>query len=411
MTRSAANSPTNAASTLRRRYAPLVAAVAVMTAGVLTIWQAFHWAGFGADFHMVRALAASLPLALAGLVIASWQLHRASRIVVVLCGLTVAALAWWFVPSSTAAGALSLHQAVRAESLYREHLRRPTVDEFDRTNGLLEIRELHRQFPSLTGDLLTAHRQWLAGVAEELKTHYERTPPDDVATLLRWDTLALWLSGIYPDAQNELTAASRAWLKRATEKIVNEWRQMPPGDWSAFERTALERRSLVQAFPDIRGELLPAEADWIDRSIQHELERAAQARRTGEAPRRYFWRELEREVLELPTLDTTEHRFLTSRRRLFEQAHATAQAEAIALLQAGNYTKAHNLARKHAVDWNATAALLGPGELKKLDQLRSLCFFFDLMFATIEPPAPAEIAPPPRERQEGGPDGHDALMP
>jgi hypothetical protein len=287
---------------------------------------------------------------------------------------------------------------VQAVAQYREQLNRPTVDEFDRTNGLLEIRNLQAQYPQLAGDLLTAHRQWLAGVASELKTHHERTPPDDVATLLRWNTLALWLSGIHPEAKEELAAASRAWLQRAIQHHCDNLLQVPAGDWSAFERSAIERHNLVQAFPEIRDELMKAEADWVARSVQRELDRAALARLTGDAPRSYFWRELERQLLELPTLDTTAQRLLDSRRQLFEQAHATAQAEAIALLQAGNYAKAHGMARKHAVDWNAKATLLGPHQLKKLDELRNLCFYFDLMYETKEPPAPVEIAPGPRHR-------------
>ncbi len=385
-------------SALPHPYAPLARAAAVMIGGLLTIWQTFYWAGWGADFHLTRALVAVIPLAIAGLLAGWGQLARTRRGVVVLLGLAGAAMAWWYVPCSIAPGSLSLHQAVQAVAQYHEQLNRPTVDEFDRTNGLLEIRNLQAQYPQLAADLLAAHRQWLAGVASELKTLYERTPPDDVATLLRWDTLALWLSGIYPEAKDELATASRAWLQRAIEHHCDKLLQLPARDWSAFERSAIERHNLVQAFPEIRGQLLRAEADWVARSVQRELDRVTQARLTGEAPRSYFWRELERELLELPTLDTTDQRFLDSRRQLFEHAHATAQAEAIGLLQAGHYAKAHGMARKHAVDWNATATLLGPPELKKLDELRNLCFYFDLMYETKEPPAPVEIAPSPRHR-------------
>lgn len=398
MTFSPSGLRSTADSASRRLYAPLAAAAAVMFAGLLTIWQAFRWVGWGGDFHLTRALVAAISLAIAGWLAGGWQRTGTLRVVVVLLGLAGAVLAWWYVPSSTDPGALSLHQAVQAVAQYREQLNRPTVDEFDRTNGLLEIRNLQAQYPQLAADLLAAHHQWLAGVASELKTHYERTPPDDLPTLLRWDTLALWLSGIHPEAKDELAAASRAWLQRAIQHHGNNLLQAPAGDWSAFERSAIERYNLVQAFPEIRGELLKAEADWVARSVQRELDRAAQARLTGDAPRSYFWRELERELLELPTLDTTAQRFLDSRRQLFEQAHATAQAEAIALLQAGHYAKAHGVARKHAVDWNATATLLGPPELKKLDELRNLCFYFDLMYETKQPPAPVEIAPSPRPR-------------
>src|SRR5205085_491775 len=116
----------------------------------------------------------------------------------------------------------------------------------------------------------------------------------------------------------------------------------------------------------------------------------------GEPPRA-DWRAQDNAVLALKSLDTGAGRFNRTRRILFDFAHEDARADAAAHLDAGRYDRAFGVTRKHAVEWSATATVLGPTELKKLDEFRERYAFFAALAASATPsPEALEVAPPPR---------------
>jgi hypothetical protein len=57
------------------------------------------------------------------------------------------------------------------------------------------------------------------------------------------------------------------------------------------------------------------------------------------------------------------------------------------------------LARKHAVEWDATARVLGPDVVAKLDAMRTACAMFAALAEKAAPsPDAIEVAPPPRTK-------------
>jgi hypothetical protein len=174
-----------------------------------------------------------------------------------------------------------------------------------------------------------------------------------------------------------------------------------PGDWAAFDRTAPGRKVLAEAFPASRDSLGDAENEWVYTAVLGQRASPAPAVPGGALPGRTDWRAIEKTVLALPALDTSESRFKKARDPLFTSAHDDAKSAIAAHLEAGRYDLAFGAARKHAVEWSATATVLGTSEVQKLDKLREHCESFAKLYDVSAKPAdPAELAPPPRAKPD-----------
>jgi len=232
-------------------------------------------------------------------------------------------------------------------------------------------------------------------VTDAVVTRYAQLPADDFKSVAALRETAKYLSEEHPASGERIEQAFRQWLANARSARTDELRKLPPGDWAAFDRTAAGRKALAEAFPECRAGLLQAEDEWVREASEWHLTSSSHL------PMRSKCRQIETDLLALNSLDKSEGRFATARLRLFAVAHDAAQKEVAAHLEAGRYEIAFGLARKHAVDWNATAAILGAEELKKLDKLRETCGFFDKLASKAAKPAdPADIAPEPRPKPE-----------
>jgi hypothetical protein len=377
----------------------LLLAIGFAAGGFVLVWQGFGLAGFGTDLHALRALAACVPLFVCGLVIAWPKVRLPVRVVVALLGLGAAGLAWWTVPNSAAPSGRSLRDAVAARDRFRELLSTATVD----GTQIGEVREIHhtlKQYPGLAPDLPENYGRWSDRMWRDIRTRYERTPPDEVQAIIAIRDEIVLLAEIHPPASwKPIADTTRQWLRRAVDAKVDELTKAQH-DWDAFDRTAPGRRKLMDAFPETYAELAAAEEEWVQVTV---LAQAWLRIAAGERPKPPAggWLGREKAILSLPSLDTRDVRFKTTREELFRFAHDDAKSSVTAHLDAGRYEQAFGVARKHAVEWSATAAVLGADEVKQLDALRDSCETFARLFeVSAKPTEPADIAPPPRAKPD-----------
>lgn len=196
-------------------------------------------------------------------------------------------------------------------------------------------------------------------------------------------------------------------LARETKARIDELNAIEPGDWAGFDRTAPGRKVLASGDTASRDALVAAEEKWVDdravslRGMQAQLQTLIGLQSLPrESPARVNWYAEVQSVMALQSLDRTDGRFKFARATLFAGAQAAVESEVAAYHATKHFHRAHGIARKHAVDWNATATLLGPNEVAKLDALRKTCAA--LANPDVPDPDPdgdPDIAPPPRPKQ------------
>lgn len=381
-------------NTLPRRAFVAVVYVAI---GFVLVWQGFGLAGYGTDVHTKRVSWVLFQLLGFGALVAGLRAWLAVRVLVAIAGLGSASLAWWDIRSSNFKSAISLRDAVAERDRLSRELETATLDDIDRHQGFREIETLSNQYPSLTAGLTVEHDRWKYKLANDFDTRLDRASRDDpkaVAGLRRW---LKTLAKLDPGGTELRDTRLQLWLKEALAVRRGEL-DGATGDPVAFDRTAPGRKTLAAAFPDTRAELVKAEEEWAERTAVR-LVRDGEAHDAKKDPRfPVKWRACYSDLLSVDSLDKDDGRFRWARRTLFAAAHAAAQRSVTAHLEAGRYDDAFGLARKHAVDWNATAAILGEDEVKKLDALRDYCEAFAKLYEVSAKPPP--VAPPPRVKPE-----------
>jgi hypothetical protein len=394
-----ASAPAPAKPPARLVVLRLACIAAFVALGFVAVWQGFGLAGYGTDAHAHRVLWVCIPLLGSGLVLVCVKGWFPVRVLVALAFFGSACWAWWDVRSSNYKSAVSLRAAVAERDRYRELLATATLEDVERSEGMRGVTALTDQYPTLTAELAQEYTRWKAKTADDIVSRYDRTPPDDFKTIAELRGAGKALAAVHPPDPERLEAAFRGWLVRATHAKTDECRNIPLGDWAAFDRTAPGRGVFAEAFPMMRPALVAAEIEWVDASTERIVSMNLTPKAGENPPTRELWLRTQRDVLALKSLDASERRFAKARLRLFTVAHRAAQSEVYRHLDAARYDIAYSVARKHAVDWNATATVLGPEELKKLDALRETCAFFD-KFASkaAAPPEAVDVAPPPRTK-------------
>ncbi len=196
--------------------------------------------------------------------------------------------------------------------------------------------------------------------------------------------------------------ADRDLNARETKVRVDELNALKLGDWDAFDRTAPDRKALADKDAPSRAALIEAEEKWAATTLAFLWFQDSKNRRNllaGERPARTNWRLVEQQLLALNAIDRTDGRFKRTRQNLLDSAHGEVVEDVAAHHAAKHFHRAHGIARKHAVEWNATATLLGPDEVAKLDALRKKCAA--LAKPDVPDPDPADepdVAPPPRPK-------------
>jgi hypothetical protein len=373
----------------------LLGAITFVALGFVAIWQGFGIAGFGTDLHGMRIGAAILPLVSAGLILTARGWLSVRVLAVIFC-LGAASWGWWDMQSGNLKSAMSLREAVAERERYRGALAGATLDNFEQHHGLKGLDLLIEQYPSLTKQLTEEYSRWKASMTDEILARYDRTTPTDFKTVAVLRTAGKSLGEVHPAGAGQLDLAFKKWLLNARNVVTDELQKQPHGDWAAFNRTAPNRQEFVKLFPAARDSLAVTEEEWVNKSVEWLIAETILAAPVGTRLRAEVWRDMEKEILSLTSLDTSDERFRTARKRLFELAHGARQSEITAHLEAKRYALMFSAARKHALEWDATAKMLGPEALKKIDTLRAAC----QPFAALAEKAPdeIEIAPAPREK-------------
>lgn len=358
------------------------------------MWQGFAAAGFGDGAHPLPIVVVLVPLFAAGWILFWSQKKAITRVTVALIAVGLACAAWWLVPCWV--GGMPLREAVTLRDQIRERLSTPTLEDME--SGVLfkiKCEEIRRQYLALGVSLERDLHRWSDEIRQLIVARFREIPPDDVATARVFAERTTQFSRQMGPSLTTYHATER-WVARATDLKVRELEEMPLGDWDAFGRTAPNRLLLTEiGWEETHDAIKEAEETWANESVESLIKHG---RGAGYGERLLA---IEKDILALKSLNTSEDRFKEARKRLFAAAHEYARTSVVAHLDAGRYELAFGLARRHAVEWNATAALLGPDELKKVDTLRETCEFFDKLAAKAAKPADApDVAPEPRPKPE-----------
>ncbi len=377
---------------------PLAAGFGV--AAVAAVWQGFGLAGFGTDDHPLRNAAAFAPTFAAGLVLFRPRTGWAARALAVGAAVGLACAVWWFVPSD--GDGLSLRDAVARRDQLRARLAELPPDDIESGVAVkLQIDRLQYRYRELGRPLDRDLSRWGSAAAAASAARFQQIPLDDVPAAGAFEEQLRKLAKHFPGAGMSVGPAVETWVALATLRRAGELENLPPGDWDAFDRTAPGRRALAEVGPAgfamvARNALAKAEEEWVTDSVESLIERhAATGAAGGMSGRAYHV--IEQDILALQALDAGDDRFKAARRRLFDLAHVSATDEAGRLVKAGRNNAALGVARRHAVEWDATAAVLGARDVKRLDALREKCAA--LVVPGVDDPDPAdepEVAPPPR---------------
>ncbi|MBA4064185.1 MAG: hypothetical protein C0501_10815 [Isosphaera sp.] len=375
----------------------LAAAAVAAAAGVFGLSYLAAGLGYGRDIHAARAGAAGAAL-FAGFAVALWPRVRLPvRGVALLAGLGGAGAAWWWVPAGS--GGPSLAAAVADRDDVERQLAEADVPELTALNARAEV--LRKHFPDLAlglhGGVLRRADRAAAAVGWE----FRNAAPGDLAAYRAAEARAALLTRVYRSPRPELDAAARDWVGRSVEARVADLRDPAVERLTELERSADARHALAAAFPDTRARLAAAEDEHVLRRVEFYVSlpwagRDADLKEATPKERREWCGRHRDLILELRSLDATPERFRAARGVLFRAAHEAAREECRTHLAAGRYAAAFGVARAHAVEWFATAEILGPEEQRDLAGLRDGYRYL----AALDQKAGAapDPAPPPRTR-------------
>ncbi|MCI0703897.1 MAG: hypothetical protein L0241_22800 [Planctomycetia bacterium] len=382
--------------------ARLLLAVLFAIVGVVAVWQGFGAVGYGTDAHALRVIVAVAALFVCGLILVWPRMKLPVRVIAVLLGVGGAVAAWWLVPSRD--NGWSLREAVAERDKVKSLTATPLLDDIE--NGgwraKASLAALEQQYPTLAGDLRADYTRWVGSAEQTLVERYRMTPREDLKTALELQPLRTAIGDLagHP-TDTPVEVAARQWLSNAVHAKTDELRKIPFREWEQFDHTAPERKALAEAFPQTQDTLIRAEAEWVDSSVELIVSHKLTPKPGETPPTRDDWLKALDEVLKLQSLDGSDRRFAKARQRLFVVAHQTAQRDITAHLVAGRYEVAGSIARTHQLQWDATAALFGESELKKLADLRKQCETLAKLASVAVSAEPPEIAPPPRTKPDG----------
>jgi predicted kinase len=365
--------------------------------GVIAVWQLCGLAGYGLTAHALPVIVTGVPLAFAGWWFTNPHYSIRNRAMMSVFSVCAASACWWFVPASP--NSLSRAEAVAVLADVRTRLNTSNVDLLELHRAKLKISLLKSDYRDLAHEGDVELKFVGSRVAIALADKIRAVPKSDFATfrLLREETLRL-------DCVLGSNAASivvRAWVAEAGILQKQELQAVAPGDWLAFNHNAVARRELVEVAFLADDDLFALETEWVEESVR---ELIAEARKSTQPVARDHWRRIHADILALQSLDKSEERFAKARTLLFAVAHEQARQQVNDLLQRGQFDLAYGVARAHAVEWDATAAIAGSRLRRELHSLRLVCQYLAHIYSDLTPPPdPEEIAPPPRAKPEKQP--------
>ncbi len=366
-------------------------------------------AGYGWDWHGFRLAATALLSFGPALVATARGNTPTARCVAATLGLTLAACGWWFVPAYP--GGPDLWTATQQRRYLLRQLEQVAFDDL----RLVHVRQrtidqLTADFPSLAQPLQQQREHWSRQLLDMVAQRYAQLTANDLSGERQLHLRLRQSVQVLPELEAPIARLRQQWQERTLQELMDELRQLPPGDWEGFRRTSGKRLAFARSFPDCRPRLIAAEQQWLEQAVATAV-RLAESR-LPQQPRaaREICSQTRRELRSLQWLDESADPQRLYGRALFATAQQAATTEIMELLQSRQYLHAYGVARIHALEWLPLADQLGPTERRRVESLRDTTRFLALLAerlpATAPPPRevpPPEPAPPPRD-PDGSPD-------
>jgi hypothetical protein len=355
----------------------------------------FKLLGYGWDIPKGRAIPALVFYFMGGIVAIQRRRPPALRALAIIVASSLAIPAWWLTPQNH----VSLRQAGRIRDELRTDVSsRPDWDKAFIAEALKDKHdELLRASRSMAQQI--DMDRWADEVGVAIDERFRKLSADDLEGAVQTGKAYLALFFSFSGATSY--EARDAWIEKAVTAKKNELNQLPDADWAGFDRTAIERHLLADSF--LRGsrayrlleQLVAAEEEWGLKGVNAAL--AVVQNQKSPKLTREVCRDFEKQLLALKSLESSPARFLKARALLLHTAQDAAEAEIRLHFKAGSYDLAYGIARKLAVDWFATAELLGGDEQKSLVTLRESCR--QLAGKADSSADSPELAPAPRTRE------------
>jgi hypothetical protein len=221
--------------------------------------------------HGPRIVGVLLPVGL-GLLMAITVARRwGVRLGCVVGGLMLAAVAWWFVP--TTAG-LSLWSAHRLADRLVTELNELRPADF---NGYLKNQDVShdlvrlfpvRLFPAFQGPLYEARADWSRRTAGHLVKELEDLPAGAMDAYRQGSEARQQLGNLVAQHWAQVQQAEQNWAARTADQQVAELQALRPGDLAGLKAGQAARAQLAELFPEHRTRLQGAEHGGRSRSCE-----------------------------------------------------------------------------------------------------------------------------------------------
>ncbi len=305
---------------------------------------------------------------------------------------TLAVPVWWFTPVGLTHG-MSLGEATAfRDELKTELSSTPTFESASQAiTWKIKRDKLDSDYHWMANEIDSEMRRCADRFFPMVVERYRDTPTEDTAHASQIQALS---ERVFIPLGCRMCAdiAARDWIRRAVAVKKSELEKLSREDWVGFDQTAPGRYALFDAFYDSHSQLISTEGEWILDTVTAILPNIHSM--MNPKLMREKCCETEKQLLALNSLDTSSERFREARTLLFRTALHSAQSEIQSLLEAGRVDVAYGIARKLAVDWFATAEILGPEQLKRLEDLRDRCR--DQVELADQSGEGQEVAPTPR---------------
>jgi hypothetical protein len=282
-------------------------------------------------------------------------------------GVGLAAVAWWFVPTTEG---LSLWSAQReADRLVAELEALPACDTAAYLKGAAEREQLIAQFSGYRQLLRQAADAWIERSVRKWKDDLGNVPEQDFASL---ETLR---ASYQPVLNEALEEAERDWFERT-------YLHLKPGDFAAAGRARASARAKATWTEPVRS----WEEGWAGRTADAAIAEAEPLMKNDPARASAQLQATARALTSLGNYSTAQRKLRQVRQRAVQLRLEAARREAQKLLATDNYQAAADLARRLEEDCGQEAQAVKLGA--DLKRFQESCAFLAELASRANQPAP-----------------------
>jgi hypothetical protein len=344
------------------RSLPVVLGIGLVVMGVIAFAQL-------PSSHAPRILSALLLFGLgAGAAISatrSWGWHV--RLCCLGAGVGLAALAWWFVPTTEG---MSLWSAQRgADRLVEELEALPACETAAYLKASAEREQLIAQFPGYRQVLQQPADAWIERSVRKWKDDLSNVPEQD------FDALETLRESYQPVLTEALEAAERDWFERT-------YLHLKPGDFAAAGRVRASTRAKATWTEPVRS----CGEGWAGRTADAAIAEAEPLMKNDPARASAQLQATARGMASLGDYSTAQRKLWQVRQRAVQWRLEAARREVQKLLSTDDYQAAADLAVRLKEEWGREAqAVELAADLKRFHES---CAFLAELSSRAKPPAP-----------------------